>query len=258
MWYLTGVFDAFMTADAWIGLLTLTLLEIILGIDNIVFIAILTAKLPKEQQPLAYRLGLGAAMLSRIALLFAISWVMHLTSTLFTVFGEDISGRDLIMLGGGLFLIGKAVQEIYEKVEGGDEEEVEGWSKGLWGVVGQIMIMDVIFSLDSVVTAVGMVDDIEVMVTAVVISVGVMLVFARPVGEFVNEHPSMKILALAFLLLIGVMLVGEGLGRHLDKAFIYFAMGFGLVIELLNMRFRKKSASKASVPVADDPPLPDA
>ncbi len=234
--------EVFSTADAWVGLLTLTILEIILGIDNIVFIAILTARLPKGQQQLAYRLGLGGAMFTRIALLFAISWVMvELREPFAEVLGHRVTGRTLILFAGGLFLIYKSATEIYEKVEGELEDEVSGWSKGLVGVVGQIMVLDIVFSLDSVITAVGMVDDIEVMVAAVVIAVLVMLAFAKPVGDFVNEHPSMKILALSFLLLIGVLLVAEGLGEHLDKRYIYFAMAFGLSIELLNMRFRKKN-----------------
>ena len=237
--------ETFATADAWIALLTLTTLEIILGIDNIVFIAILTARLPKDQQKLAYRLGLGGAMLTRIALLLAISWVMHLTEPLFTVFGQEISGRDLILIVGGLFLIGKSVHEIYEKVEMHEEEVIEGWSTTLLGVVTQIMILDVVFSLDSVITAVGMVDEVEVMVVAIVIAVLVMLAFAQPVGDFVNRHPSMKILALSFLMLIGVVLVADGLDQHIPKGYIYFAMGFGLSMELLNMRLRKKSEKKA-------------
>ncbi len=243
--------EIFATADAWVGLLTLVILEIILGIDNVVFIAILTAKLPREQQKSAYRLGLFGAMFMRVALLFAISWVMRLTDELFQIFGRGISGRDLILLSGGMFLIWKAVQEIYEKVEGHEDESVKGWFKGLAGVVIQIMLMDIIFSLDSVVTAVGMVDHIEIMVVAVIIAVLVMLVFAKPVGDFVNTHPSMKILALSFLMLIGVMLVAEGLGEHIDKGYIYFAMAFGLGIELLNMRLRKKVSKEEEIPPHD-------
>lgn len=236
--------EIFTTADAWIALLTLTTLEIILGIDNIVFIAILTARLPKEQQKLAYRLGLGGAMVTRIGLLLAISWVMQLTNPLFTLFGEEISGRDLILIIGGLFLIGKSVHEIYEKVEVHEDEKVAGWSTTLAGVITQIMILDIVFSLDSVITAVGMVDEVEVMVVAIIIAVIVMLIFARPVGDFVNRHPSMKILALSFLMLIGVVLVADGLDQHIPKGYIYFAMGFGLLMELLNMRLRKKSRKK--------------
>ena len=226
--------------DAWIALATLTLLEIVLGIDNIVFIAILASRLPVEKQGLAYRLGLLVAMVTRIALLMTINWVMQLTEPLFEVVGHSFSGRDLILLGGGLFLIAKSTQEIYEKVEGETEEDIRGWFSGLPGVVGQIMILDIIFSLDSVITAVGMAEDIEVMVTAVVIAIAVMLLFAKQIGDFVNKYPSMKILALSFLLLIGVLLTAEGLGQHINKGYIYFAMAFALMVELLNIRFRAK------------------
>ena len=226
--------------DAWIALFTLTLLEIVLGIDNIVFIAILASRLPVEKQELAYRLGLLGAMVTRVALLLTINWVMQLTQPLFEVIGHSFSGRDLILLGGGLFLIAKSAQEIYEKVEGELEEDIQGWFSGLAGVVGQIMILDIIFSLDSVITAVGMAEDIEVMVTAVVIAIGVMLLFAKQIGDFVNRYPSMKILALSFLLLIGVLLTAEGLGQHINKGYIYFAMAFALMVELLNIRFRTK------------------
>ena len=226
--------------DAWIALATLTLLEIVLGIDNIVFIAILASRLQVEKQGLAYRLGLLGAMVTRIALLMTINWVMQLTEPLFEVVGHSFSGRDLILLGGGLFLIAKSTQEIYEKVEGETEEDIRGWFSCLPGVVGQIMILDIIFSLDSVITAVGMAEDIEVMVTAVVIAIAVMLLFARQIGDFVNKYPSMKILALSFLLLIGVLLTAEGLGQHINKGYIYFAMAFALMVELLNIRFRAK------------------
>jgi len=226
--------------DAWVALLTLTALEIVLGIDNIVFIAILASRLPVEQQGLAYRLGLLGAMLTRVALLLTINWVMHLTDPLFEVVGHSFSGRDLILLGGGLFLIAKSAQEIYDKVEGAEQEDIQGWFSGLAGIVGQIMILDIIFSLDSVITAVGMAEHIEVMVTAIVIAIGVMLVFARQIGDFINRYPSMKILALSFLLLIGVLLTAEGLGQHINKGYIYFAMAFALMVELLNIRFRAK------------------
>lgn len=226
--------------DAWIALATLTLLEIVLGIDNIVFIAILASRLPVEKQGLAYRLGLLGAMVTRIALLMTINWVMQLTEPLFEVVGHSFSGRNLILLGGGLFLIAKSTQEIYEKVEGETEDDIRGWFSGLPGVVGQIMILDIIFSLDSVITAVGMAEDIEVMVTAVVIAIAVMLLFAKQIGDFVNKYPSMKILALSFLLLIGVLLTAEGLGQHINKGYIYFAMAFALMVELLNIRFRAK------------------
>ena len=230
--------------DAWVALLTLTLLEIVLGIDNIVFIAILASRLPVEKQGLAYRLGLLGAMLTRIALLMTINWVMQLTEPLFEVFGHAFSGRDLILLGGGLFLIAKSAQEIYDKVEGEHQEDIKGWFNGLPGIVAQIMVLDIIFSLDSVITAVGMAEDIEVMVTAVIIAIGVMLIFAKQIGDFVNEYPSMKILALSFLLLIGVLLTAEGLGQHINKGYIYFAMAFALLVELINIRFRKKQEAE--------------
>jgi len=226
--------------DAWVALFTLTLLEIVLGIDNIVFIAILASRLPVEKQELAYRLGLLGAMLTRIALLMTINWVMQLTQPLFEVFGHSFSGRDLILLGGGLFLIAKSAQEIYDKVEGEQQDDIKGWFNGLPGIIAQIMVLDIIFSLDSVITAVGMAEDIEVMVTAVIIAIGVMLIFAKQIGDFVNKYPSMKILALSFLLLIGVLLTAEGLGQHINKGYIYFAMAFALMVELINIRFRKK------------------
>jgi len=226
--------------DAWVALLTLTLLEIVLGIDNIVFIAILASRLPVEKQGLAYRLGLLGAMVTRIGLLMTINWVMQLTQPLFEIFGHSFSGRDLILLGGGLFLIAKAAQEIYDKVEGEHQEDIKGWFNGLPGIIAQIMVLDIIFSLDSVITAVGMAEDIEVMVAAVVIAIVVMLIFAKQIGDFVNKYPSMKILALSFLLLIGVLLTAEGLGQHINKGYIYFAMAFALLVELINIRFRKK------------------
>jgi predicted tellurium resistance membrane protein TerC len=240
------VIELFSDPATWVALLSLTALEIVLGIDNIVFIAILTDRLPPEQRRLAYRLGLGVAMLSRIALLFAISWLQRLTSALFTVFGNDISGRDLVLLLGGLFLIYKSAQEIYTKVEKPGEDHDGGSDKDkkvrLWGVIAQIMVLDLVFSLDSVITAVGVADDLEVMVIAVVMSVAVMLVFAPRIGKFVNNNPSMKILALSFLLLIGVLLTAEAFDQHIDKGYIYFAMAFAVSIEALNIRFRKKSA----------------
>jgi predicted tellurium resistance membrane protein TerC len=226
--------------DAWVALFTLTLLEIVLGIDNIVFIAILASRLPVEKQGLAYRLGLLGAMVTRIALLMTINWVMQLTEPLFVVLGHEFSGRDLILLGGGLFLIAKSAQEIYDKVEGEHQDDIKGWFNGLPGIVAQIMVLDIIFSLDSVITAVGMAEDIEVMVTAVIIAIAVMLIFAKQIGDFVNKYPSMKILALSFLLLIGVLLTAEGLGQHMNKGYIYFAMAFALMVELINIRFRKK------------------
>ncbi len=226
--------------DVWIALATLTLLEIVLGIDNIVFIAILASRLPVEKQALAYRLGLLGAMVTRIALLMTINWVMQLTEPVFEIMEHSFSGRDLILLGGGLFLIAKSTHEIYDKVEGERAGDVQGWFSSLPGIVAQIMILDIIFSLDSVITAVGMADDIEVMVAAVVIAIAVMLLFAQQIGDFVNRYPSMKVLALSFLLLIGVLLTAEGLGQHINKGYIYFAMAFALMVELLNIRVRSK------------------
>jgi predicted tellurium resistance membrane protein TerC len=234
--------------EAWIALVSLTVLEIVLGIDNIVFIAILTSRLPLHQQKTAYRLGLGAAMISRIGLLLAINWVMRLEKELFSVFDHGITGRELILLGGGIFLIGKSAHEIYDNVEGERDGGLARPKKKpatMGSVVGQIMILDMIFSLDSVVTAVGVADDIEVMVIAIVVAVIVMLVFAKPVGDFVTKNPSMKILALSFLLLIGVLLTAEAFEQHVDKGYIYFAMGFALLVELLNMRSSKKRAALA-------------
>jgi predicted tellurium resistance membrane protein TerC len=235
--------EALLTPDVWISLATLTLMEIVLGIDNIVFISILSGRLPLDQQPRARTVGLSVALLTRLGLLFAISWVMGLTEPLFTVLGKAMSGRDLILLGGGLFLLAKATHEIHEKLEVEvPDAQTGGKAKGrtsFWLVIGQIMVLDIVFSLDSVITAVGMAPMLAVMVTAMVLSVGVMLVFAGFISEFVNRHPTMKMLALSFLLLIGVLLVVEGMGQHIDKGYIYFAMAFSLGVELLNLRMRK-------------------
>lgn len=230
-----------LTAPNLVSLLTLSVMEIVLGIDNVIFISILTAKLPVEKRALATRLGVGGALISRLGLLFTISWVMGLKENLFTVRGHDVSGRDLILLGGGLFLLAKASHEIYDKLEGDPEGLVarEGRASML-GILAQIVVLDIVFSLDSVITAVGMVDQLWIMVTAMLIAVATMLVFAQPVGAFVERHPSMKILALSFLLLIGVLLIAEGTGQHIPKGYVYFAMAFSVGIELLNMRFRKK------------------
>jgi predicted tellurium resistance membrane protein TerC len=229
-----------LTADALVALVTLTAMEIVLGIDNVVFIAILTGKLPAAQQPLARQLGLGLALGTRILLLFAISWIMGLTRPLFSIAGVDLSGRSLILLGGGLFLMFKATWEIYDKLEVVHEEARGRQAGSLLAALVQICLIDIVFSLDSVITAVGMADQIAVMVIAMVIAMVVMLFSVGAVSGFVDRHPSVKILALSFLLLIGVMLVGEGLGRHVPKGYIYFAMAFSLVVELLNMRYRKR------------------
>ena len=229
------------TPEAWISLLTLAALEIVLGIDNIVFISILADKLPDHQRSKARHLGLAFALLTRIGLLFCITWVMGLTTTLFSVLEKDFSGRSLILLGGGLFLIAKSTKEIYESLEVRHESKEESGRKGTFALlIVQIMLLDIVFSLDSVITAVGMVEHLSIMVAAMVIAMAVMLLFADPIGNFVTRHPSMKILALAFLLLIGVLLVVESFGQRVPKGYIYFAMAFSLGVELLNMRMRRK------------------
>src|SRR6056297_3194088 len=226
--------------DAWIALLTLTVLEIVLGIDNIVFISILSGKLPEEQQPRARSVGLLLAMGMRIALLFSIAWVIGLTAPWFSVFGQEISGRDLILLAGGLFLLAKATHEIHDKLEGVEGHGDAKTTATFAGVITQILLLDAVFSLDSVITAVGMADDLAVMVIAVVVSVGVMLVAAGPIAEFVQQHPTVKILALSFLLLIGMTLVAEGFDVHIPKGYIYFAMGFSVFVEAINLRVRSQ------------------
>ena len=233
--------DALLTSEGLIALLTLTALEIVLGIDNVVFIAILTAKLPAVQQRSARHLGLSLALIIRIGLLFTISWMMGLTRPFVSVWGHGVSGRDLILLGGGLFLIGKATWEIYDKLEVAHAERDTGKGRRVFiAVLVQILLLDIVFSLDSVITAVGMANDLAIMVVAMVVAMLVMLGAAGPLRGFVERHPSVKILALSFLLLIGVMLVAEGMGSHVPKGYIYFAMAFALFIELLNLRYRKK------------------
>jgi predicted tellurium resistance membrane protein TerC len=228
--------------ETWISLATLAAMEIVLGVDNIVFLTILAGKLPARQQPLARRLGLGAALLTRLGLLFAISWLMGLTADLFRVFGQGISGRDLILASGGIFLVGKATFEIHDKLEAAHDEPGGAGRAGVsfgWTIV-QIALLDIVFSLDSVITAVGMASHLEVMVVAMVVAVGVMLVFAGPIGRFVEEHPTIKMLALAFLILIGVMLVVEAFERHIPRGYVYFAMAFSLAVEMLNLRLRRR------------------
>jgi predicted tellurium resistance membrane protein TerC len=226
--------------NTWIALLTLCALEIVLGIDNIIFISILTNKLPVEQQAQARRVGLGLALVMRLGLLFTISWIMRLTTPLFTVLSNDISGRDLILLLGGLFLLYKSVKEIHSKVEAaGKSDEVKG-TVSYASVITQIVLIDLVFSLDSVITAVGMVDRIEIMIAAVLISVAVMMLSAASISAFVNRHPAVKILALAFLIMIGVALIGEGLDFHIPKGFIYFAMAFSVCVELINIRISSR------------------
>jgi predicted tellurium resistance membrane protein TerC len=227
-----------------VALVTLTVLEIVLGVDNVIFISILSGKLRKEDQKRARRIGLIAAMLMRIALLFSITWIARLTEPLFNLLGRDLSGRDLILILGGLFLLAKATYEIHERLEG---EEHHGTGKAVASfaaVITQVMLLDIVFSLDSVITAIGMADDLRVMIAAVVIAVLVMLVAAEPISRFVEEHPTIKVLALSFLLLIGMSLVADGFGQHISKGYIYFAMGFSVFVEFINIRVRAKSRGK--------------
>lgn len=237
--------DAFLTTEALIALVTLTGMEIVLGIDNIVFISILVAKLPVEQQKKARQIGISLALVARLILLFSISWVMGLTKPLFEVFGFEMTGRNLILLLGGLFLVGKATFEIHDKLEPGAEGHgPKSVRASFASIIVQIAILDIVFSLDSVITAVGMAQQISIMVVAMLISIAVMLVSAGAIGSFVERHPTVKILALSFLILIGVMLVAEGTGNHMPKGYIYFSMAFSLGVELLNMRYRTIHTSK--------------
>jgi predicted tellurium resistance membrane protein TerC len=227
--------------DAWAALTTLTLLEIVLGIDNIVFISILVGRLPAAQRQRARVIGLALAMGMRILLLLLITWIMRLQATLFSVFMVDVSGRDLILIGGGLFLIAKATLEIHEALEGEDDEENVGRSVGFTATIVQIGVIDIVFSLDSVITAVGMAEHISIMIVAIVLAVGVMMLSAKAIGDFVDDHPTVKMLALSFLVLIGFALVAEGVDLHIPKGYIYFAMAFSVIVEMLNLRLRRRS-----------------
>jgi predicted tellurium resistance membrane protein TerC len=242
----TTMFDWLADPNAWIALATLTALEIVLGVDNIIFISILVGRLPPEKRDLARRLGLSLAMGSRIALLLSLAWIMRLTEPLFTVLGQAISGRDLILIGGGLFLLWKSVHEIHASLEGeedgGDVSAAGAAGASFAGILVQIAIIDIVFSLDSVITAVGLADDVMVMVLAIVAAVAVMMFAAKPIGEFVDAHPTIKILALAFLVLVGVTLIAEGFGTHVSKGYIYFAMAFSFAVEMINIRMRKRTA----------------
>ncbi len=234
--------DAFLTSEGVLALVTLTFLEVILGVDNVIFISILSGKLPQAQQLKARRTGLLGAMVMRILLLLSIAWIIRLTAPLFTVIGWEISGRDLILIGGGLFLIGKATVEIHDRLEGEQEHGSARVAPSFGAVIAQIMALDLVFSLDSVITAVGMAEDITVMVAAVVLAVGIMMVSAESISGFVNRHPTVKVLALSFLLLIGLSLVGDGLDMHIPKGYIYFAMGFSVFVEMINLRLRGGAA----------------
>ncbi|MBL9204611.1 MAG: TerC family protein [Opitutaceae bacterium] len=228
--------------QVWISLLTLTALEIVLGIDNIIFISILAGKLPKEQQAKARQLGLSLALITRLLLLAGIAWIAKLTTPLFSVFSFSISGRDLILLVGGLFLIGKSTFEIHEKLEGEESHGTPRVAASFTAVIIQILLLDIVFSLDSVITAVGMASQLWIMITAVIIAMGVMLMFAGTISDFVHKHPTLKMLALSFLILIGVSLIAEGLHQHIPKGYIYFSMAFSCAVEFINLKLRSKSS----------------
>ncbi|HEY5851923.1 MAG TPA: TerC family protein [Lysobacter sp.] len=254
--------DALLNPEIWIALATLTALELVLGIDNIIFISILAGKLPPEQRDKARRLGITLAAVTRLGLLLAIAWIVSLTAPLFSVLGNEFSWRDLILIGGGLFLIGKATHEIHQKLEGASEHVSTGAVTATFAsVIAQIMVLDIVFSLDSIITAVGMVDERWVMVTAILISIAFMLMFARPIGEFVERHPTVKILALSFLIMIGLVLIADGFGQHIPKGYIYAAMAFSVFVEMINLWIRKRAQAKVE-PVklherfTDDAPSP--
>ena len=234
--------EALLDPAVWIALLTLTVLEVVLGIDNVVFISILAGKLPEADRDRARRTGLMLAMLMRIALLFSIVWIVRLTAPLFTILGHDVSGRDILLIVGGLFLLAKATIEIHEQLEGQEAHAVAKTASSFGAVIAQIIALDVVFSIDSVLTAVGLAEDLWVMIVAVVIAVGIMLVSAKTIGDFVHRHPTVKMLALSFLLLIGIALVADGWGLHIPKGYLYFAMAFSVFVELLNLRMRARGA----------------
>ena len=225
----------------WIALSTLTFLEIVLGVDNIIFISILSGKLPPAQQPRARRVGLIGAMLTRVLLLFSLAWIVRLTTPLFVALGHGVSGRDLILIGGGLFLLGKSTFEIHDRLEGDEGHASNRVAASFTSVIVQIMLLDIVFSLDSVITAVGMVDQLWVMIAAVILSVAIMMIAAEPISAFVHRHPTVKMLALSFLLLIGMSLLLEGFGQHIPKGYVYFAMGFSVFVEMINLRLRRKT-----------------
>lgn len=237
------MFEWLTNSEMWIALATLTALEIVLGIDNIIFISVLVGRLPEHQRNLARRMGLGLAMIARLGLLFSISLMMSLTAPVFTIMNQALSGRDLILIGGGLFLLAKATHEIHESLEGTDEDTTSVVSRSFGMMMLQITLLDIVFSLDSVITAVGLVQDISIMATAIIVSVLVMLFASRPIGNFVDTHPTIKILALSFLILVGVTLMVEGFDVHVPKGYVYFAMAFSVAVEMINIRIRPRPAS---------------
>jgi predicted tellurium resistance membrane protein TerC len=232
--------DLLFSPEAWIAFATLTALELVLGIDNIIFISILVDRLPAQQREIARKLGLAMAMFMRIGLLLVLAWIIGLVAPLFTMLGQAISGRDLILISGGLFLVWKSTTEIHHAIEGAETTTQTKTSAVFSSVILQIMVVDLVFSLDSIITAVGMVDDVRIMISAVVASVALMMVFAKPIGQFVSEHPTVKMLALSFLVVVGMVLVAEGFDHHVPKGYVYFAMAFSLTVELLNIRLRKR------------------
>jgi predicted tellurium resistance membrane protein TerC len=240
--------------QTWLALATLTALEIVLGIDNIIFISILAGKLPRHQQEKARITGLGLAMITRIALLFSLTWLMGLTAPLFSMLGRDISGRDIILIAGGLFLLGKSTMEIHEKLEGEEGHSSSRAAASFASVLVQIMLLDIVFSLDSIITALGMANRLAVMVAAVVLAVGFMMFFSGAISAFVDRHPTIKMLALSFLILIGVALIGDGFGMHIPKGYIYFAMAFSVMVEMLNLRLRGRGEPvKLHQPYVEEP-----
>ncbi|MPN06069.1 hypothetical protein SDC9_153324 [bioreactor metagenome] len=235
------MFEFLLSPEIWIAFFTLTALELVLGIDNIIFISILVDKLPKEKQEIARKIGLSLAMFMRIALLLVLSWIVGLTEPVLTLFGYGISGRDIILILGGLFLIWKSTGEVHQLLEGEEGSESAKVASSFAGVIAQIIVIDLVFSLDSIITAVGMVSQVGVMIAAVIASVGLMMVFAKSIGDFVSNHPTIKMLALSFLVVVGVVLIADGFGHHVPKGYIYFAMAFSVGVEMLNIRMRKKT-----------------
>ena len=229
--------------EAWIAFFTLTALELVLGIDNIIFISILVDRLPRERREVARRIGLFLAMFMRIALLLTLSWIVGATAPVFSVLGQEISGRDIILIAGGLFLLWKSTKEIHHLVEGVEEEGQKSAANTFGGIIFQIILIDIVFSLDSIITAVGMVDEVQIMIAAVVVSVGLMMLFAATIGNFVSDHPTIKTLALSFLMVVGVALIADGFDTHVPKGYIYFAMAFSVIVEMLNIRLRKKRST---------------
>ncbi len=241
------MFELLSDPQTWIAFATLTALELVLGIDNIIFISILVDKLPKERREFARRVGLFMAMFMRIGLLLVLAWIVDFVEPLFTVFNQAISGRDLILILGGMFLIWKSTAEIHQSLEGDEAHTASGVAASFASVILQIMVIDLVFSLDSIITAVGMVDEVKVMIVAVIASVALMMLFAGPIGRYVSDHPTIKMLALAFLVVVGVVLLAEGFGHHVPKGYVYFAMAFSLGVEMLNIRLRRRSARQVKL-----------